>query len=72
MGVQTMKYTCRATEGCRTPKHKDLGFIAAHDHETMERYVGLRSLCIVGRSMRYSWWGWVSIILVEELDGLKA
>ena len=66
MGVQTMKY--RATEGCRTPKHNDLGSIAAHDHETMERYVGLRSLYIVGG---YSWWRWESIILVEELDGLK-
>jgi hypothetical protein len=29
--------------------------------------VGLRSLYIVGG---YSWWGWESIILVEELDGL--
>eukprot|EP01047_Picozoa_sp_COSAG01_P145984 COSAG01_NODE_78461_length_145_cov_164.043478_1_plen_27_part_10 len=27
MGVQTMKY--RATEGCRTPKHKDSGSTAA-------------------------------------------
>jgi hypothetical protein len=34
----------------------------------MERYVGLRSLYIVGG---YSWWRWESIILVEELDGLK-
>ena len=40
----------------------DLGYIAAHDYETMERYVGLRSLYIVGG---YSWWGWVDIILVE-------
>eukprot|EP01047_Picozoa_sp_COSAG01_P004172 COSAG01_NODE_134_length_24525_cov_434.185172_15_plen_92_part_00 len=63
--MHTMKY--RATGGCRTPKHKDLGSIAAHDHESMERNVGVRSLYIVGG---YSWWCWVSIILVEELDGL--
>ena len=61
-----MKY--RATEGCRTPKHKDLGSIAAHDHESIEQYVGLRSLYIAGD---YSSWGRVSIILVEELDGLQ-
>jgi hypothetical protein len=65
MGVHAMKY--RATGSCRTPKHKDLGSIAAHDHESMERNVGVRSLYIVGG---YFWWCWVSIILVEELDGL--
>jgi hypothetical protein len=66
MGVQTMKY--RATEGCRTPKHKDSGSTAAHDYETVEKTLELRSLYIVGG---YSWWDWVSIIPVEELYGLK-
>ena len=65
MGVQTMKY--RATEGCRTPKHKDSGSTAAHDHETVGKTLELRSLYIVGG---YSWWDWVSIILVEELYDL--
>ena len=60
MGVQTMKY--RATDGCRTPKHKDSGSTAAHDYETVEKTLELRSLYIVGG---YSWWDWVSIIPVE-------
>eukprot|EP01047_Picozoa_sp_COSAG01_P054496 COSAG01_NODE_5962_length_3931_cov_864.532620_1_plen_78_part_10 len=61
-----MKY--RATDGCRTPKHKDSGSTAAHDYKTVEKTLGLRSLYIVGG---YSWWDWVSIILIGELYGLK-
>jgi hypothetical protein len=35
----------------------------------VEKTLELRSLYIVGG--RYPWWDWVSIILVEELYGLK-